>query len=408
MSNDFRGSIAQEDVDFVTELQISTNPGDNYMRTGIFIDRNPDYITADGDDAFLPIIKDGSGNVINDMAIITKNNYSEVCAGRLLTWMTDLFCNQHPYQVMLFRFGPDGGISTESSFDDLVRAELTVLVNKVKPVCYHKSILVQDLSTDNLMVAAALYFTMLLAQDKLLNSKPYFPHTPTEVGIASTDPLWNALKAGGLPAMMTYHADLERNGALFQLGMALKGLNASGTPVGDAFDYEATNLITPSGQPDPSDPDFEYSDWEDYNLTVSQKAALTAAHISFFKTIGNGTGMVAAVGDVDTAGGVMQADWIVNYCNFVNKVKIAERITRRNSLKSAVTYSDIMTIVMGTVNRFGDMGSGRLKQVVNTSPSFQQLPAAGGREIVIPNAWSAYYVFGIHRVQVQGTLMIEL
>lgn len=407
MSNDYRNSTAQLAVDFLTEIQVSTNPGDNYMRTALFIDRNADYVTTDGESAFIPITKNAEGATINDLAVVTKNNYTEIASGRLLTWLTDLFCNGQPFELLLLRFGPEGGLGTDLAFDDSVRDELRDLVNKIKAAAYHKTILCQDNTGSGLLTGVTVFFASLLKTDYLLNSKPYVPHIPEIVGEASTDPLWNAAKSEGVALQMCYHSDHERNGALFQLGIALNGLNGSGTPVGDSFDYVMTNLITPSGQP-PADPGFEYSDWEDYNLSSTIQSAFDAAHISFFRTIGNGTGYVEAVGDVDTQNGVMQADWIVNFCNFVNKVKVAERISRKNTLKNSRTYTDIMNLVMATVRRFGDFGSGKLKEIVRTAPAFEKLPVSGGREIIIPNAWQADYVFGVHKVRVYGVLTISM
>jgi hypothetical protein len=405
MAHDYRNSTAQLSVDFLTGIEVTTNPGDNYMQTLIFIDKNPAYVIDEN--AFISIDKDQYDVVLHDIAVLNKNNYAEIVGGRLLTHITDLFCNGEPFNCYVIRFGPSGGIGSAAAFTEDVQADLNDIYEKTKAIAYHKTILCQSSDDGKLIPEIALFFARCCGRDSsLLSAAPYYPCFMETIGDLTSDPVYTLLKTAGADAFMTAHADTERNGALFQLGLALNGLNASGTPVGDSIDMVATSLITPSGHPDPDTPDFVINDWEDYNLSAGVQKLLEDNHICYFRTVGDSTGRVSAIGDTTIRNEVMQAKWVVNFCNFVNKVRTAQIITRKNVRRNARTYNEILTVMMGTINRFGDIGSGILTRIVNSAPSFDTLPPSGGREIIVPNAWSADYVFGVRTVRVYGTLII--
>jgi hypothetical protein len=100
----------------------------------------------------------------------------------------------------------------------------------------------------------------------------------------------------------------------------------------------------------------------------------------------------------------MSAMWIVNYCNYYNKVMVANYMSRRNVYKSATTYSVILAILSTTVTRF--VTSGRLVNFALTAPAYADLPPAAADEIVVPNAWEATYQDDLRTVKVYGTLYI--
>jgi hypothetical protein len=402
MAQDFRNSIAQLDIDYLTEVQITTNPGANYMRTAIFVDKNPDYITDQS--ILIDVIKDA--NVHNQFCVLQKGTYSAVTGGRLQTWLKDLFDSGNPFEVLVFTFGPAGGFTNAATFDAPKQEELKNLMEKVKGTAYHKTVLAQNSTDDSPIWQIGLFFAQQCATDRLLNDAPRFRLNPLVVTDPATDPLYNALKAGGINAYMVYHADDERNPALFYLGQCLSGANASGTPVGD--NGGMTNLITPSGQPDPDTPNFVYNEWEDYNLDGSLIELFRNANIGFYQTIGNGTGYVCGRGGVDRGimNNVFQADWIVNYCNYRNKIKAAEFTARKNFLRNSIAYSTIISMTMATMQPFAD--SGRLTNLVSKAPAFDQLPPSGGKEIVIPGAWEATFVDTVTKIRVYGTLNIAM
>lgn len=101
-------------------------------------------------------------------------------------------------------------------------------------------------------------------------------------------------------------------------------------------------------------------------------------------------------------GKVMSAQWIKNYCNYYNKVMVANYMSNPNVYKSNATYNAILAIVINTVSRF--VNSGRLVRLALTAPAYSDLPPAARDAIVVPNAWQAYYQDDIRTVQVYGTL----
>jgi hypothetical protein len=409
MAQDYRNSIAQIDIDYLTEIQVTTNPGANYMRTAIFIDKNDEYIL---DKSILKdVIVDTKTGIQDQFAVLTKNSYQTVTGGRLKFWLTNLFESGNPFEVLVFTFGPAGGFTNAATFDKPKQEELTNLLNRVKGTAYHKAILVQNSTDDTPIWQIESFFADICKEDKLLNDAPRFrlnPSNPAKPGSLdpADDPLYADLKKKGTNAYFVYHADNEKNPALFYLGQCLSGANASGTPVGD--NGGATNAITPSGQPDPDTPNFTPNEWEDYNLEYGDIQAFNSANIGFYQTVGNGTGYVCGRGGIDRGimNNVFQADWIVNFCNFCNKVKAAEMTSRKNFLRNSTSYGNILSMTMATMRPFVD--SGRLENLLSTAPSFDRLPPSGGKEIIIPGAWEAYYVDTITKIRVYGTLNIAM
>jgi hypothetical protein len=404
MAYDFLYSWADLAVESSTEITVSTTPGHEYECVMVFADRNPAYVIDES--AFFDVKTADGQTVLGSIATITKSNYNLVTGGRLLTWLTDLFCTGMPHECYVVLFGPDGGYEEAADFDVDAVSALSAIYNKVAQKAYHKSILVQDKSTLEYIVPAAVALATSCKQTPLFSSAPYLPSLATTAGDIGTDAMYQALKPAGLDARLVYHADDERNGSIFQLGLALSGLNASGTSVGEDMEGTATNLITPSGMPDPDTQGFVVSAWESYNLTPSQQSALEAADIGFFRTVGNQTGYVAMVGTTTINHTVIQAQWILAYINYVNKVKIAEVITRRKKFKNAQTYNTINLLAMGSVYKFGPDGSGNLSNIKSNAPKFDFFFGAG-RQIVINNLWSADYVFGVNTVRLTGSLNIQ-
>ena len=88
------------------------------------------------------------------------------------------------------------------------------------------------------------------------------------------------------------------------------------------------------------------------------------------------------------------------------KVAIARMITVPNFLKNAANYGRILDVLSSYLGKFGEAGSGRLKNIQNTAPGFGSLPAAKGDQIIVPDAWVATYVDQVREVQITGTLYI--
>ena len=86
MADDFLGSVAQEDVQFVTDIVKSVNPGDNYKHLVVYTD---DAQIASG--ATLVAVKDLDGTTVGAYAEVTSENFKDVVTGELLVWLTDYF-----------------------------------------------------------------------------------------------------------------------------------------------------------------------------------------------------------------------------------------------------------------------------------------------------------------------------
>lgn len=385
MAQDFLGSIAQEDVQFITEVLRVTNPGDNYWRTMFFIEearfvRDPD--------AFVLI--PGTGFKV---ATVTRDDYSQVARGLLQSWLYDLFCSNNVNFAYLVIAGEDVAGDTADFIEGMTNA-----YHALKDYAYWKIACAGSDTALNPAIAVAL--SLLAAEDRdLLSGAIPLPYTTATPEDPTTDPLYDAFVNGTVDvtkhhAFWTAYQDPTRNASLFRIGQALGRLNNSGTSVGNNFDYWATGLIACSGV-------------DGTNLGRSVRVLLQSLYIAYFKPVGDATGNVAAIGVQDMNRDFIQARWIVNYIQFMCKVRVANYITRPNVLRNAQTYEVILGILSRELGRFGIMGSGRLENIIITAPAFNKLPVSKGDEIIIPNAWAADFTDQVRTVRVFGTLTIS-
>ena len=86
MADDFLGSVAQEDVQFVTEIVKTVNPGDNYKHLIVYTD---DSQIASG--TSLAAVKDLAGVKVADYAEVTADSFKNVVQDELAVWLTDYF-----------------------------------------------------------------------------------------------------------------------------------------------------------------------------------------------------------------------------------------------------------------------------------------------------------------------------
>jgi len=380
MAQDFLGSIAQEDVQFITQILRTSTPGDNFWKLMVFIEES--RFVAD-QTAFIQ--KPGTTLMV---ASVNADTYSSVTTGLLRSWLYDFFVSGTVTDAILVQCEADIAGDTAAFITGM-----KVAYDQMKDYAYWKTVCAGTDDAVDPGIAVAL--AVKCGEDKqLLSAAPLFPFTTSTPEDPSSDPIYAAIMANSqADAIMTAHQDTTRNGSLFRLGQALAFWNASGTYVGNNFDYLATGLITSSGE-------------VGTNLPYSIRNNLKSLNIGFFKPVGDGTGNVAAIGVVSVRGDNIQAFWIVAYINFMSKVMTARYITQPNRLRNASTYADILNILRRFLGYFGIQGSGRLANVQVTAPAFSALPPAKGDEIIIPNAWSADYTDQVHTVKVFGTLTI--
>lgn len=387
MADDFIGSIAQEDVDFITSIITTTSPGDNYKHLAIYVE---DTRFISNTSVFTSI-----GTTGVSMAELTSNNYTNIVTGVLLTWLSDYFANGIE-NVYVVRVGAN--ITVEA---DYTAVALTTAFNLTHQLAYFKTVLIEadDTITTHVVVpAAAATLSTLCDTDTLLSCVPLLPYETTTPETPSSDVLYTAVKAVGDAFFVAYQpvvvdtTTIHHNGGLVALGLSLSVVNNSGTYVGNSFDMVKTSTVSASGA-------------NGTYLTVTQQTALKNANIAYFKPVGDTSGYVALRGASTIKGKIVPAYWIVAYANYINKVRVASYITTMNTFNNAVTYANILSIMNNTLSLFID--SGRLTNYSNTAPSFANLPKSDSTgTITVPNAWSANFVDSVRTVRVYGTLTI--
>ena len=432
-TNDFLGSVAQEDVQFTTRIVKTSRVGDNYWKVMVFVESDR-FVNAE-DIGWIPV----PGSTKCKALTVTANDYTEHTTGVLRSWLYDLFCNGFSGDCILITCGPhdagstvtvystdgvsffsDPEMSVPATIPEGASPTSTGESNKysytaapsstafiaameeayglVKAYAYHKTVCANPVlaleSPFTVGPEIAVKMADLCASDKgLLSSAPYFPFSSGTPEDLMSDPLYAALKNADKDAFLSAHQDKTRNAALYSLGLAMATLNGSGTSVGNSMDMIKSSAITSSGP-------------NGQNLSKPIRDILYAANIQSFKPVGDNSGNVAAKGASTLKGEVVQAMWIVAYVTYMVKVAVARMITTPNFLRNASNYSDILGIMVAYLQEFGPSGSGRLENIQITAPSFGGLPAASGDEIIIPDAWSARYVDQVRKVEITGTLYI--
>lgn len=432
-TNDFLGSVAQEDVAFTTRVVKTVRLGDNFWKAMVFVESDRFVDASKVDWTLVP----GSSTI--KALTVTANDFAEHTSGVLRSWLYDLFCNGFTGDCILVACAPHNsgetvyvysangtdffsdpemsipttipegktpiatGVENQYSYQtdpssDAFIAAMETAYGLLKAYAYHKTVcaaptLALD-ATFALDANVALSLAQLCANDKgLLSSAPYYPFTTSSPETPESDLIYATLKANDADAFMSAHQDVTRNAALYSLGLAMSTLNGSGTCVGNSMDMIKSTAITSSGR-------------DGTNLEKAIRDQLKLIHIQTFKPVGNNTGAVSAKGAETLKGDVVQATWIIAYITYMTKVAIAEMITTPNFLKNAANYSSMIAAMIANISLFGPKGSGRLTEIQSTAPSFGALPDAKGDVIIIPDAWSAKYVDQVREVQITGTLYI--
>lgn len=371
MAYDFEGSIAQQYITFAVSEIVSVTPGENYYKVLLFIGH------VESTDSLVAQLATG------DILEVTFSNYTSLTKGALLGYLTDFYANNSSTHIFIAAY--DDALVTPGTFVVGAVTALTEQFNKYRQRAFFKMMTLHD----NIPANSAL---ATLCKGDLLMSQCWISANDAQMLVdGSTTSMAGVCKLAGSDPVIVYHPDATRDPALVQLGLSLGFLNSTGTPVGNSMDYLACSNITPSGT-------------SGANPTALQVTALSNANSGFFLTVGDGTGRVANKGGKTVGGSIAAAQWIVQYVDYVCAVLAANYLVQPNRFKNNTTYQTILAMLQAELMRFVNIG--RLSGLKITAPAFSKLPASSGDQIIIPDAWEAYYNDNVRSVQVQGTLYI--
>lgn len=381
-TNDFLGSFAQENVTFTTQIIRTAAVGDNYWKVMVFVEN--DRFVDSTTESWVAV----PGSSTLKALTVTASDYASYTSGLLRSWLFDLFANGFTGDCILVACANKPG---EEGTNEAFITAMDSAYELMKAYAYHKTVCAGG---DNALSAdIATELAKLCAADKgLLSSAPYYPYSTPTPSQPDTDLIYSGVNASGYDAFFAAHQDATRNAALYSLGLAMATLNGSGTCVGSSLDMIKSANITSSG---PSGT----------NLPKTVRDGLKNLHIQFFKPVGDNSGNVAATGAQTIKGDVAQATWILAYVTYMVKVKVAQLLTTPNFLKNATNYTRILNVMSEQLTKFGDSGSGRLRNLEITAPAFGSIESKAD-VIIIPKAWSASYVDQVREVQITGTLYI--
>ena len=381
--DDFLGSVAQEDVEFSTEIVLTANPGDNYGHLVIYVE-NVRFIKDDT--AFSDVKK--AGTAVAKIAEVAAGNYGDIVKGQLATWLAKYFSAGTSNTV--FVVAVCDKLANAEAFDT---AGLDAAFSATHQLGYFKSVLIcTDDAENTLLSSAAVELCKLCAADTLLSSAPLLPNYA-----GAEDSLYTTVKASGFDAFFSYKAletsagEALYNPALVSLGIALSVINATGVYAGNAFDFVGNTAITASGK-------------DGEALSLTEQSALKKLNIQYWKYVGDTTGQTVAYGAKTINGKHMSAYWLVAYCNYMCKVRCANYMAGRNVRVSLDSYNAIIAIMSNVVGAF--QLAGIITDFVVTAPSYADRPASAADEIIIPNAWQAIFQDKLRKVKVTGQLTV--
>ena len=378
--SEFRGSIAQVNVQFPIETVIEPVAGENYTRALIYMHVN---LAADN----LP----GIDNPAAGMKIeLDSSSYGSVTGDALKKWLVPFFTAAQAAKLAVVLYDTD---TTDTSGGEPVTVPATAPIGDVyestKYWAYFKFG----------FAAAADYNALQVSLATLCVADPLYSQLwvgTSDVNVLSkTSALITALNGASADARVIYNPDANINPALAQLGDSLATANVTGTPVGNDTDMHGFNTIKASGATD--------SEGNVGNLTATQKAALDEQYIGYNTWVGDGTENVVTEGSMTLKGNVVGAQWVKCYIEYMCKIRTANFITRRNKFRNNAEYQATLCILSDVVKGFLDFG--RLDAFKITAPIFAKLPKSADA-LTVPNAWEATYIDKIRSVTVYGTLYV--
>ena len=372
MSDKFKGSIAQKNVQFPIETVITPLAGENYARAMIFVPLSQASAYLSGIDSV----------AADTLYEITSSSYGSLVSGQLLNWLQPFFKNALAVKVGIAVFD-DAAEPTENT------KTLAVVYEHYKMWAYFKFIIGtfgSEGTNDTLQVQLAT----LCKVDELYSD--CWIGTNDDDVLTGSSALITALNNAEANARVIYNPSTTKNPALAQLGRTLASPNTeTGTPVGNDVDMVAFATIGASGV-----------DGEN-NLTSAQITALDNQKVGYQTFVGDGTDNVVTEGSLTLKGESVGANWVKHYIEYMCKVRGATLITSMNKYRNNATYQAILSILSDVVMKFVNLG--RLDGFTITAPIFADLPASGD-SFTVPNAWNATYIDTVREVTVYGTLYL--
>lgn len=371
MSDNFKGSIAQKNVQFPIETVIEPLAGENYSRVMAFIPISQGSTYLAGIDG----VESGKLYTLN------ADNYGNLTSGLLKTCLKPFF-NSAPAGIM--------GVAVYDDGEDADLNKIENVYEKFKMYAYFKVGITESEAYN------ALQFKLSdLCKPDSLYSDLWIGTSDSNV-LTKQSALITQLVTIKSNARVIYNPDTSINPALAQLGKTLSTANATGTPVGNSIDMVAFGTISPSGATS--------SDGVVQNLTATQTLALDEQKIGYNTSVGDETNNVVTEGSMTLQGELVGANWIKNFITYMCKVKTANLITRMNKFRNNATYQAILLILTEQIKGFLDVG--RLANYRLTAPTFAELPKSGDT-IIVANAWQAEYIDNTRAVTIYGTLYIS-
>lgn len=397
--NDFKGSVAQQNVEITTQVSKTNVVGGNYYENILYV---TDRFSSFGEDT-------------PEYPVVSKDTYSDVIDGYAYLPAAEKTVIKNNL-MSLFAYGnvtvyiiPSAKLADYKLYGYFTYLDIEWLA-------------AEGTSTDYTMGAtAAETFAGIAGYDrdftKLVTDYPVDPTKAKGASTATSEATLELLTAATQadiavfvrPAMPSgsagdSNAFLDADGvaigyspALYQMGRSLSVVNESGVPVGNAFDMDAVDFQNVLPTADTS------------TDLVSGANALFAAwfeknHLNYFKPVGNGTSQVTNFGGWTIRANCIGADWIVAYLNYMNRIACAQIITSGKALKNGKTYSDLLNAVTANVGLM--MRNGRITEFKLTAPAFSSVPKTNGHTVVIPNAWEGVYADNVREVKISGNLTV--
>ena len=397
--NDYKGSVAEQNVSIQTIIAMSTVIGGNFYESILYV---TDRFESFGEDTptYPVVTKDSYSDVLDAYAylsatekkIIKSNLASLYSYGSPKVYIipsTEISKYKlYAYWTYLdLEYVVTNGSTTDYKFAE--SAETTIANAKdfdkdfTQLICDFPIDPSKTRGADTTKLAATYKLFSAKAIDALTFARPALPSGTEGIDNAYLD---------GEGEVIGYSP------ALYQLGRTLMTVNESGTPVANPLDMQRVTLqnVMPTASTDTTDLMGASKIYADFFKTVN---------LNYFKPAGIGNGEITNMGGWTSLGNCACANWIVAYVNFMTRVNCAMAMTTGKAKKNAATYQILLSGINRIIGKF--LATGAIENYKNTAPDFSKLPESNGSTIIIPNAWTAEYIDSLRNVTISGTLTVS-